>query len=181
MCATSPRQHGFTLTELLLCIGLIATATTFAIPDLSLMMTRNRVDAISNQLLTLINLTRSEAIKRGQTVTLCPISDSPPARPLCADSTNWQQGWLIFADTNGNGSADAAETVIKTVSISGKGIAITSTINANKQYLSFLPTGISQWPNRLATGSLTVCAAPIARKLIINSGGRVRISKEDCV
>ena len=47
----------------------------------------------------------SEAIKEGQTISLCPTSDGATC---LTTSTAWQTGWLVFLDVNGNGVIDTA-------------------------------------------------------------------------
>jgi len=42
---------------------------------------------------------RSEATREGQMVTVCP---SNSAQTQCKDTTDWENGWLVFSDINGN-------------------------------------------------------------------------------
>ncbi len=53
-------------------------------------------------------LARSEAIKRNQPVILCKSSTGTS----CTEDSEWEQGWLVFADGDNDGDFDATETVI---------------------------------------------------------------------
>lgn len=49
-----------------------------------------------------VALARSEAVTRGAPATLCPTDDGI----TCKASANWQDGWMVFRDINGNGAPD---------------------------------------------------------------------------
>ena len=59
----------------------------------------NRLTAQTNDLVTVLNYARSEAIKRGVRVTLCSSNNGTS----CLGSTTWDTGWIAFIDTNGDG------------------------------------------------------------------------------
>jgi type IV fimbrial biogenesis protein FimT len=56
---------------------------------------------------------RSEAIKEGQTVTVCTSNNSASANPTCSGSTAWQNGWIAFSDPNGNAAVDVGDTILR--------------------------------------------------------------------
>ncbi len=49
---------------------------------------------------------RAEAIREGQTVTICPSID----QASCSVSTTWQTGWLVYSNTGG---APAPASILK--------------------------------------------------------------------
>lgn len=56
-----------------------------------------------------LQFTRSEAIKRGVQVSLCPSSDSA----TCLTTNTWHKGWIVFSDADGSGSLNSSDTVLR--------------------------------------------------------------------
>lgn len=93
-------QRGVTLIELLTVIAIVAVLAGIGVPSFRDTIARNRMAAQSTEVLSALNFARSEAIKRGHSVTLCRSSDGA----TCATTGSWEGGWLAFADKNGNGA-----------------------------------------------------------------------------
>lgn len=93
------KKYGFTLIELMVTISIAGILMAIAVPNFQTFMQNSRITTQANEFLTALNYARSEAVKRGVTVTVCP-SSSPST---CAASTNWAQGWLVFVDADSNG------------------------------------------------------------------------------
>ena len=102
---------GFTVLELLFALVLLAIAIGLAAPSLQQLSANNQLVSANNTIVTGLNLARSTAITSGDDVTICPSSDGAS----CADD-NWENGWIIFQDADGDGSIDDGE-IVRTVSI----------------------------------------------------------------
>lgn len=87
-----PYSKGFTLIELMVTIAVLAIVVTVAAPSFSGLLADNRASALANELQGALQLARSEAIKRRETVTVCR---SNADQDECADGTNWAGGWLV--------------------------------------------------------------------------------------
>jgi type IV fimbrial biogenesis protein FimT len=72
------------------------------------LLANNSLTASSNLLASHMHLARSEAVKRGTPVTLCPSGDGAS----CAGTTQWSLGWLVFVDGGTPGQVDADDTVL---------------------------------------------------------------------
>lgn len=111
----APRAHaarwsaGFTMVEMMTVLAIVGIIVSFAVPSFVSMTQSNRVSSQVNSFVGDLQFARSEAIKEGSSVTLCPSSDG--AR--CLGASTWQSGWIVFADANGNQSVDAGELVIR--------------------------------------------------------------------
>lgn len=77
------RQQGFTLLELLIGFILLAIFAAMAVPSFQAFIARNRVRSASEQLRSALIFTRSEAVKRSQTIT------------LTCNTGGCQQGWTV--------------------------------------------------------------------------------------
>jgi type IV fimbrial biogenesis protein FimT len=88
----SKSTSGFTLLELLVVLVIIAVLSAFAIPAFSQSIQRYRAAAEISALGTDLQLARSEAVKRGLSVVVCPTSDGKS----CTSASGWQIGWMVY-------------------------------------------------------------------------------------
>ena len=103
-------QRGLTLIELLVAITILAVLAQLAVPSFSYSISSYRISSQINGWIADAQYARAEAIKRGQTVTICLSADGT----TCATGTTaWQSGWIVFADANGNAAVDAGETILR--------------------------------------------------------------------
>lgn len=101
--------RGFTLIELMITLSIAAILLTVAVPNFIVFVQNNRLTGQANDVVTLLNLARSEAVKRGQRIAVC----SRDTDTACAGTTNWDGGLLVFVDANANGIADAGEEILR--------------------------------------------------------------------
>jgi len=96
-------QSGFTLVELLFTLTIGVIFLTMAVPSYTDFSKNNRITTITNNLVTDINVTRSEAIARGAQVIMCRSADPAAATPSCGGTANtWTSGWIIFVNKDTN-------------------------------------------------------------------------------
>jgi len=103
-------NRGLTLIEILVTVTILSVLVSAAVPSFTYALAGYRISGQVNGWLGDLQYTRAEAIKRGQTVTLCISSDGS----TCATGTSWQQGWIVFADANGNATVDSGEAILRT-------------------------------------------------------------------
>jgi len=160
------KQRGFSLYELIIALGL-AGGMSSAGASLYDVVHHHRVAAEVNQFLTHLSLARSEAIKRGETVTFCPSTDGQ----RCAEATDfswWQRGALLFVDSNDNGRVDGAETVLR-VHTATERVHIKS--SRARERVLYQSNGSAGGHNI----TFTVCAGQAdARYVIVSNSGRAR-------
>ena len=104
-------NRGFTLIELMVVVALVAVFALIGIPSYRSITTTNRMATEMNAFVGDLQFARSEAIKRGQFVTIC--ASSTGAACLGANTTNWTPGWIVFADANNNDVVNAGESIIR--------------------------------------------------------------------
>ena len=144
-------------------------------------MRNNRLATQTNEFLAALALARSEAIKRGVRVSLCKSTDGAN----CTTDGNYQQGWIVFVDSSNAVGAttptvDAGEVVLRVYAALPSGMTLTGNTPV-KSYVSFTSDGLSRLlGGGFQAGTLTLCAAPKARSIVINSMGRARVAEATC-
>jgi type IV fimbrial biogenesis protein FimT len=112
-CAPRPSGHerGLTLVEMLVALTIAAILASTAVPSFLWSLSSYRVSGQVNGWIGDLQYARAEAIKRGQTVTLCI---STNGTSCATGTTSWQSGWIVFADADGDATVDAGEVVLRT-------------------------------------------------------------------
>jgi len=93
MHKNSIKSLGFTLMELMVTLSIAAIVMSIGIPSFNSTLRSNRLTAAANQLVTSLNLARSEAVKRAQPVVV---------RKTDAE---WESGWQVFVDVDRSSAA----------------------------------------------------------------------------
>lgn len=171
------KQQGFTLLELIITVTIAAIVLVIGVPSFQETIRQNRLTAYTNQFVGSLNLARSEAIKRGRRVVVCPSTDGA----TCAASGDYEQGWIVFADANANNATgDAGDVVIRVFEKMPAGMTLIG--SAEIQSLVFYtPDGLAQKSDGTAVGNnakWTVCKDSKAREITITTIGRVGVISE---
>lgn len=165
------KNHGFTLVELMITLAVVAILISLAAPSFQLAIQNNRLTTQVNNLVTALSLARSEAIKRGATVTVCKSNGGA----ACTAAGNWDQGWVVFTDPTTPGIIDNAADIIR-VYEQATGVTVRTGANFNN-FVSYLASGVSQGNGGDPNGIFRVCddrGIPSARAVDVNALGRAR-------
>lgn len=144
-------------------LAIAAILATLAAPSFTGIIKNNRLATQYNELLTHINLAKSEAVKRGTDIKI-----------LSNNGQNWESGWTVFEDANDDGSVDAGEE-LRVAAAAPANITIHSNVAG---MLTYKASGIGG-----SARTITLCddrANPeaFAKALIINTVGRVRVAED---
>ena len=101
------RQAAMTAIELLIIVAAIGLLLLVTVPGSSMLIERYHLNAASNDLARGLSLARSEAIRRGSTVRMCPSIDGRS----CQAGADWSHGWLVFTDGNADGVVQEIELI----------------------------------------------------------------------
>lgn len=155
-------QKGFTLIELMVALAVLAILLGIGVPSFSSMLRDSRASTLASELQGALQLARSEAIKRRQSVVVCR---RKPEESVCQDGTDWAAGWLV-QQTDGD--------VIK-VWDSAQGLSIVGP-----------PAGVRYRSNGMASsaGKFSVtpsgCSAQQKRKIVVSVTGSSTLDKDAC-
>ena len=165
---TRLRPAGFTLIELLTVLGVVAILAAIGAPALQNLLMDMRMTTRVNELVSHLHLARSAAIHRQQRIALCPSSD----QTTCATAPQWQDGWIVFVNGNGNKTHENSEEVLRVQDQQHASLTITSGAH---HPIMFQPEGTSGG----STSTITFCdtrGASKARAVVLSNGGRVRMT-----
>lgn len=180
-CSRRKVARGFTLIELLVTIGIAAVLAGLAAPSVQSMIATNRLKSHNSALQESLMLARTEAIKRLARVVACKSADvAPPAERTCTTTGNWQQGWIVFLDSNDSATVDAGEVVIQKVGALNGSFILKASGNM-VDYVSFTSTGSAKLKasDSVQTGSFTLCqpSGGDARQIEVFATGRLSFGK----
>ena len=164
------RQSGFTLVETITTLTVSLIILAAGVPAMQQISTSNRMSASINTMATHLHLARSEAIKRGLRAMLCPSADAK----TCVSSSEWQGGYILFADNNANRKRDAGEELLRVHQPESQPINILTT--NGRKWIRYQPSGEAPGSNV----TITFCDPNEKiepKAIIISNTGRPRFAK----
>lgn len=166
-------QRGLSLIELLIALVLSAMLLRLAIPGFQDLLASQRATSASNAITATIALARTSAIVYRLPVVVCPNDLGH-----CGGRSHWAQGALVFADRNGNRQREDDEPLYGVLPAFESGARVVWRSFRNRNYLLFLPEGLTDWQN----GHFQYCPSGDnprhARQIIINAQGRTRLAPD---
>lgn len=185
--------QGYSIIELLTTLVIASLLLAVGVPRLSVFFEGNRMVSNTNNLVSAIQVARSEAIKRGQRVTVCESSNADAGNPTCTASGKWEDGWVVFADSAPVGVYNnGTDTVLRRQpAADGKDTTIRTSSTTAANYISFTSRGVPKNSTGGAqSGTFRICDDRglknasnnvVARGVVLNAAGRVRLSKDASV
>jgi type IV fimbrial biogenesis protein FimT len=172
-------NRGLTLIEIMVVVALVAIMAALAAPSFRDLIVRNQINSAINDLMIAVQLARSEAIRLNRNVTLCRSADGN----ACAAGGDWEQGWIVFEDRNGDGNVSPAvggpspipaDTVLRVWTALPAGYSARSGGGIDG-HLRFNPRGQAQ-----PTGHLIVCHANqlVNARALIVTAQRPRLARD---
>ncbi len=150
-------QRGLTLIELLTTVSVIAIVLSVGVPSFNSIVANNQITTTTNTFVAIMNVARSEAMKRSQTIKVLPDADDATHRRI-----------LVTVNSTGE--------VIQQIPLPAD-----MEITANIDDVSFLRTGFI---DKAEPPTIQVCDSTrngeTGRILTISLSGRLNITETTC-
>lgn len=163
-------NDGLTVLELLIGLAAVGIVVLVAVPGSDMLMDNWRMKKASSSIITGLELARSEASARSASVVLCPSSNGH----TCRHDANWNHGWLVFSDGNGNGTVQDIE-LIRSFTAPSEEIVIQAS-GAVQNHAVFTATGLNP-DDGARSGRFQIClrhSADKATEVEIDADGWVQ-------
>jgi len=126
--------------ELIKTIGIISIVLSFGVPSMNSLMRGNQVVAYTNDFISTVRIARAEALNDVVQVTVCKSLD----QVSCNNAASWQDGWIVFIDTDEDEVRDLGVTPETLISahedLEGQ---FTLTSAAFDNWIAFRPNGLA--------------------------------------
>lgn len=170
------QQQGFTLIELMITLAVAAILLAIAAPSFRTMIINHEAQAQSEQLLSALQLARSEAVKRSRPVSICPTNSSEDD---CG--SDWSEGYLVVVDGADSGSTSVTvDEVLGVFDVSNDD----AQISADEDFLRYLGTGMMAQvggSNSVTfTSYVSGCEGDHQREMRIGIAGTISSSRKAC-
>lgn len=176
-----PRNRGFTLVELMMVLTVLGVMMAFAVPNFKEYRRNAALTDTANTFVSSVYRTRTEAMKDGVPVILKPCNDG-----CTSTGTDWQKGWVIFADRDGNDAYSEGDEIISVQQ--GDEIPDYIAISVNRDgFVKFKGTGFPGGAGTSGAGNLTITVNRTdkpdnnryVRYVTLSASGRVRTCRPD--
>lgn len=156
--------QGFTLLELMVTLAVAAIILSYGVPGFMTFIDNNRATTYANELVTALNLARSEATRRGAAITVCSSTDNA----TCSGSTDWSTGWVVRS---------AAGDVLRVWPERSGGAGV---VSGNVSQIQFLARGSLGTAIPLMQIRLPDCTGKNGRDISVNGAGRISVERVVC-
>lgn len=169
--------HGYSLVELMVVLVLASIVMSIGVPAMTAMLNTQRASSLCAALMNSLNLARAEAIKRNVRTVLCKSVNGL----VCSANGGWEQGWIVFNDSNNNAALDADETLIQQQARAVQGLTLSGNAPV-ADYVSYSASGSAKLlSGAFQAGTFTLCLVPASgadvRQIVLSKTGRARLIK----
>ncbi len=146
--------QGFTLIELMVTLVVASILMSIAVPSFNGMIQSYRLTSSYNAMVGEVTYARSEAVKRGVSVSICPSTDG-----ATCNSIAWESGTLVFTDADSDGDYEGGDNLLKVFQGSSADVSIRSSAFADTGAIIFSDDGSlgNLSGGSVDTGTLFVC------------------------
>ena len=164
---------GLTLIDLLLVAIILAVLSMFAEMPLNQLLSGQRYTYLIERLETTLARARNEAVLQGITTTVCQSRGGGPS-PQCGNGNEWNEGWILFVDEDGDGRRSPDELILERID-PGDDKTTISFNNRSQSYITFKASGLTS-----QFGSFNFCNREISKtqqRIVVSIMGLTRQDK----
>jgi len=161
------QQQGFTALELIITMAIVAVLLTMGVPAFQNYSWNLRMKTAMDTLQSDLKLARGQAISHNSKTVICPAGGEHD----CSGQEEWQDGWIVFTDINGDRKKQASEPLLK---YSGALARLSINSSSSRTYLRFFPNGTAPGSN----ATIRFCdrrGAAYSGSIMVSNSGRIRL------
>lgn len=162
---TSRKAHGFTLIELMITVAIVGILAVAGLPAFREFVANQRIKSASFDMMAMMTLARSEALKRNTQVIATPTSN------------DWAKGWTLTTDIPAAGTVISRQSALPGVVVTCYTGGAVVACNTNIVYNS---NGRSASALSLQINTSAGITYPSVRCISIDLGGRPNSKKGVC-
>ena len=172
---TPSPADGVTLIELLVTLAVAAIVVALGAPSFMRVLAHHAIAAQAEELQDAVRMGRTEAMRRSGPAVLCRTEAADAGH--CAGSGGSWQTWLLFADTDRNGTFNAGDSLLREHLEASRRM----TVSSDAASIRFEATGIAH----SEAGNTTIVLSPNdgdraqQRQVCVNTRGEVVVIAGD--
>lgn len=171
------RQRGFSLIELMVTVAVLAIVVAIGLPSFQGSLRSNRVATASNELAASVSLARSEALRSPGGAAICGTTDGATC------SADWDRGWMVWTDTDGNGSPGLNDRILRHVEVRPNlVVSLSAPVAGEDEMIRFDRLGRRVGGDRSFMIQPDVCPSGhnLVRRMAVTPTGQLAVSKGHC-
>lgn len=149
----------------------LAIVVAIAAPSMNSLIRSNRAETAAKELTSAFNYARTEAIKRGGRVSICP-----SANGASCSGTAWQNGWIVFVD---NAATDTAASPTVGTILSRRGALAAGVTASGGAFVRYSGLGFAPIRGNVEVSSAG-CAGNGRRVIAFSAAGRISVTRAAC-
>jgi len=114
------KDRGFSLIEVLVTLAIAGVLLAVALPSFKEIMASSNMASTNNALVYSVQMARSVSMERLVPAGVCT-SSTPMADDASCNGGSYNDGWIVYADDDGNGTRDAGEDILDRTDAPGLG------------------------------------------------------------
>jgi type IV fimbrial biogenesis protein FimT len=165
----NPRKKhaGASLIELITAVVVLALLVGIALPSLSGLVRRHRLQTAQTEYMATLQYARTTAVSESSRTIFCPSHDGHQ----CSDDNDWTQGWLV--GSNGTSADQPDGEPLRVSHDAHRQLTVLGISERKRQYVTFQPSGTAGGSNL----TLVLCHRGDpngALTVVVSNSGRIR-------